>query len=144
MLPTSIKINIKGSYFLSEDPVQFDAPFFSMTANEANGTDPQQRLLLEVAYETLENGKISSMRLKPSYATADALPTQLAFRCIRSLAARQVFTSAASPRISRAWAEEIRVSIGYVLEKLISMPSSEHLLITGSGKRWRSFLCGDR
>ena len=36
--------------------MHFDAPFFSMTANEANGTDPQQRLMLEVAYETLENG----------------------------------------------------------------------------------------
>ncbi|ORX96602.1 hypothetical protein BCR34DRAFT_497625 [Clohesyomyces aquaticus] len=51
-------INIKGSYFLEEDPLCFDAPFFSMTANEANGTDGQQRLMLEVAYETLENAGI--------------------------------------------------------------------------------------
>ncbi|CZR50579.1 uncharacterized protein PAC_00453 [Phialocephala subalpina] len=51
-------INIKGGYFLSEDPVLFDAPFFSMTALEATGTDPQQRLMLEVAYEALENASI--------------------------------------------------------------------------------------
>ena len=53
---TSLQINVKGGYFLSEDPVLFDAPFFSMTALEATGTDPQQRLMLEVAYEALENG----------------------------------------------------------------------------------------
>jgi acyl transferase domain-containing protein len=51
------QINAKGGYFLSEDPVLFDAPFFSMTSLEATGTDPQQRLMLEVAYEALENGK---------------------------------------------------------------------------------------
>lgn len=51
------QINIKGSHFLDEDPLNFDAPFFSMTASEANGTDPQQRLMLEVAYEAMENGK---------------------------------------------------------------------------------------
>ncbi|PMD26969.1 ketoacyl-synt-domain-containing protein [Hyaloscypha hepaticicola] len=51
-------INVKGGYFLSEDPVLFDAPFFSMTALEASGTDPQQRLMLEVAYEALENAGI--------------------------------------------------------------------------------------
>lgn len=44
--------------------MQFDAPFFAMTANEANGTDPQQRLMLEVAYETLENGTSSPSRTK--------------------------------------------------------------------------------
>lgn len=51
-------INVKGGYFLSEDPVLFDAPFFSMTSLEATGTDPQQRLMLEVAYESLENAGI--------------------------------------------------------------------------------------
>lgn len=55
-LLTVVQVNIKGSYFLEEDPFYFDAPFFAMTQSEANGTDGQQRLMLEVAYETLENG----------------------------------------------------------------------------------------
>jgi acyl transferase domain-containing protein len=33
----------------------FDAGFFSMTANETAVTDPQQRIFLETAYEALEN-----------------------------------------------------------------------------------------
>ncbi|KAF6832759.1 PKSN polyketide synthase for alternapyrone biosynthesis protein [Colletotrichum plurivorum] len=36
----------------------FDAPFFSVTANEAAAMDPMQRLGLEIAYETFENGKL--------------------------------------------------------------------------------------
>ncbi|WPH02495.1 Hypothetical protein R9X50_00536000 [Acrodontium crateriforme] len=51
-------INVKGGYFLSESCYAFDAPFFSMTAHEANGTDPQQRMILEVAYQALENAGI--------------------------------------------------------------------------------------
>lgn len=53
-----MQINVKGSYFNEENPFYFDAPFFAMTANEANGTDAQQRLMLEVAYETLENAGV--------------------------------------------------------------------------------------
>lgn len=41
---------------MKDDPGLFDAPFFSITAAEADGMDPQQRLLLEVTYEALENG----------------------------------------------------------------------------------------
>ena len=37
------------------DVENFDAGFFSMTANEAAVTDPQQRLFLEAAWEVLEN-----------------------------------------------------------------------------------------
>lgn len=51
-------INVKGGYFLDDSPQKFDAPFFSMTANEANGTDPQHMLMLEVAYEAFENAGI--------------------------------------------------------------------------------------
>lgn len=50
------QINLRGGYFLKDDIATFDAPFFSITPNEARSMDPQQRLLLEVAYESLENG----------------------------------------------------------------------------------------
>lgn len=53
-------MNTRGGYFLKEDVSHFDAPFFSITANEASGMDPQQRLLLELTYETIENGKLLS------------------------------------------------------------------------------------
>jgi len=49
-------MNIRGGYFLKDDIACFDAPFFSITPNEAKAIDPQQRALLELAYESLENG----------------------------------------------------------------------------------------
>ncbi|KAB8271955.1 putative polyketide synthase [Aspergillus minisclerotigenes] len=45
----------RHGYFLPEDPACFDAPFFSVTDQEASAMDPQQRLLLEVVWECLEN-----------------------------------------------------------------------------------------
>lgn len=53
---TGQQTNVKLGCFLSEDVALFDAPFFSMTAQEAAGMDPMQRLLLEVTYECIENG----------------------------------------------------------------------------------------
>lgn len=49
---------MKQGCFLKEDVSLFDAPFFSMTAEEASGMDPMQRIMLEVAYESLENGTV--------------------------------------------------------------------------------------
>ena len=46
-----------NGHFMTADISKFDAPFFSITANEAKSMDPQQRLALEVAYEAFENGK---------------------------------------------------------------------------------------
>ncbi|KIW56108.1 hypothetical protein PV05_04791 [Exophiala xenobiotica] len=42
-------------HFMQQDVSKFDAPFFSITANEAKSMDPQQRMALEVAYEAFEN-----------------------------------------------------------------------------------------
>ncbi|OJJ65677.1 hypothetical protein ASPBRDRAFT_139601 [Aspergillus brasiliensis CBS 101740] len=47
----------KEGHFLKDDIAAFDAPFFSMTATEAEGMDPQHRILLEVTYEAFENGE---------------------------------------------------------------------------------------
>ncbi|OCL14366.1 polyketide synthase [Glonium stellatum] len=47
-----------GGHFLTEDLGKFDAPFFSLTAQEAISLDPQQRLLLECAFEALDSAGI--------------------------------------------------------------------------------------
>ncbi|KAI0540917.1 polyketide synthase PksD [Xylaria digitata] len=48
----------RGAHFLKEDPTSFDAPFFSISSNEAASMDPQQRMLLETAYHAMENAGI--------------------------------------------------------------------------------------
>jgi acyl transferase domain-containing protein len=37
----------------------FDAPFFSLTADEAAAMDPQHRWALESSFHAFENGKLS-------------------------------------------------------------------------------------
>ncbi|PLB39701.1 type I polyketide synthase [Aspergillus candidus] len=51
-------IQPRSGFFLEESSAVFDAPFFSMTANEAAGMDPMQRKSLEIAYEAFENAGI--------------------------------------------------------------------------------------
>ncbi|KJZ76225.1 hypothetical protein HIM_04307 [Hirsutella minnesotensis 3608] len=51
-------IATQGAHFFSEDPTTFDAPFFAISATEAETMDPQQRHLLEVTYHALENAGI--------------------------------------------------------------------------------------
>jgi hypothetical protein len=50
--------NAAGGYFLKEDVGLFDAPFFSLTAQEATSMDPQQRILLECTFEALDSAGI--------------------------------------------------------------------------------------
>ncbi|KAK8109339.1 Type I Iterative Polyketide synthase (PKS) [Apiospora sp. TS-2023a] len=51
--------NTTGHY-LKQDVAAFDAPFFSITAEEAGAMDPQQRALLEGTYRALENATTTS------------------------------------------------------------------------------------
>ncbi|GJN67563.1 type I Iterative Polyketide synthase (PKS) [Purpureocillium lilacinum] len=48
-------ISFRGAHFLEGDVAAFDAPFFSVAAEEAKAIDPQQRMLLEISYEAIEN-----------------------------------------------------------------------------------------
>ena len=50
--------NAVGGNFLKEDLGLFDAPFFSLTAQEATSMDPQRRILLECTFEALDNASI--------------------------------------------------------------------------------------
>lgn len=52
-------LSLRGAHFLTEGISVFDAPFFSITATEAEAMDPQQRLVLEASYRALENAGIS-------------------------------------------------------------------------------------
>lgn len=46
---------MRHAHYLKDDIAAFDAPFFSITPNEAVFLDPQQRGLLETVYHALEN-----------------------------------------------------------------------------------------
>ncbi|RAL04853.1 type I polyketide synthase [Aspergillus ibericus CBS 121593] len=49
----------RGGHFMNRPIDAFDAPFFSITPNEAKAIDPQQRMCLEVAYEAMENAGLT-------------------------------------------------------------------------------------
>jgi acyl transferase domain-containing protein len=49
-------MRVKKGHFLKDDLAGFDAPFFSISPQEADCMDPQQRFLLEESYHALENG----------------------------------------------------------------------------------------
>lgn len=52
-------ISSEHGYFIQQDISHFDAPFFSVTAQEAAAMDPMKRMLLEVSYESIENGNMN-------------------------------------------------------------------------------------
>jgi hypothetical protein len=49
-------MNFQHGNFIKEDIAAFDAPLFSLQANEINCMDSSQRWLMETAHEALENG----------------------------------------------------------------------------------------
>lgn len=51
-------LSAPGAHFLTDDVSSFDAPFFSITAEEAKAMDPAARMLLELSYEAVENAGI--------------------------------------------------------------------------------------
>ncbi|KAH6645401.1 hypothetical protein BKA67DRAFT_664483 [Truncatella angustata] len=53
-------------HFLSQDIAAFDAPFFSITSQEAVAMDPQQRWILETTYHAFENAGLSMESLQGS------------------------------------------------------------------------------
>ncbi|KAI0019183.1 hypothetical protein F4780DRAFT_771382 [Xylariomycetidae sp. FL0641] len=52
------KLSTQVGHFIEEDLDVFDAPFFSIPAQEAAAMDPQQRWVLETAYHAFENAGI--------------------------------------------------------------------------------------
>ncbi|KAJ5758194.1 uncharacterized protein N7511_006888 [Penicillium nucicola] len=56
-------LSIRGGHFMKDDLSRFDAPFFSITAAEAEAMEPPQRLLLESAFHALENAGIPLERI---------------------------------------------------------------------------------
>ncbi|KZF19523.1 hypothetical protein L228DRAFT_214821 [Xylona heveae TC161] len=59
-------MNAKGGHFLKEKSATFDAPFFSITKNEAISMDPQQRLVMENVYHAIENAGIPMEKMLSS------------------------------------------------------------------------------
>ncbi|KAI1761226.1 putative polyketide synthase [Hypoxylon sp. FL1150] len=53
------QLPVRGGNFVEEELDRFDAPFFSINAEEAACMDPQQRGILETAYRALENSGIT-------------------------------------------------------------------------------------
>ncbi|KAJ8132306.1 hypothetical protein O1611_g1320 [Lasiodiplodia mahajangana] len=45
--------NVQSSYFLDEDPADFDHAFFNIQPSECEAIDPQQRMLMETIYDSL-------------------------------------------------------------------------------------------
>lgn len=50
---------VRNGHFLTGDMGAWDAPFFNITATEAEAMDPGQRLTLEAAFRALENAGLS-------------------------------------------------------------------------------------
>lgn len=54
-------MHVDKAHFLTEEMAAFDAPFFSISSNEASCMDPQHRHLLESVYRAIENGILKNL-----------------------------------------------------------------------------------
>ncbi|PVI02593.1 putative equisetin synthetase [Periconia macrospinosa] len=45
--------NVTSSYFLDDDPAEFDNTFFNIQPSECEAVDPQQRMLMETVYDSV-------------------------------------------------------------------------------------------
>ncbi|PKY00277.1 polyketide synthase [Aspergillus campestris IBT 28561] len=63
---THKKFPSQGGHFINEDIGAFDAPFFSVTREEAASMDPMQRWTLETSYRALEKAGMPAESLKGS------------------------------------------------------------------------------
>jgi hypothetical protein len=59
-------VSYDGGHFLADPVDEFDAPFFSIGAVEAQAMDPVHRLVLETAYRALENAGLPLDRVSGS------------------------------------------------------------------------------
>ena len=69
-----MQIKAKGGHFIQDDVAAFDAPFFSITPNEASCMDPMQRWLLETTYKALEDGGFHSFLLRKTKPLVTIIP----------------------------------------------------------------------
>ncbi|KAJ5737005.1 lovastatin nonaketide synthase [Penicillium malachiteum] len=60
--------NVRHSYFVDQDPGEFDNGFFNIPVAEAEAIDPQQRMLMETVYDSLCAGgqTIEELRGSPT------------------------------------------------------------------------------
>ncbi|KAI0388440.1 hypothetical protein F5Y17DRAFT_463704 [Xylariaceae sp. FL0594] len=65
-LVQSNKVHSRGGHFSRQDPALFDAPFFSVTANDAAAMDPQHRMTLEASYRAFENAGMTLETIRGS------------------------------------------------------------------------------
>ncbi|RAL66180.1 hypothetical protein DID88_005852 [Monilinia fructigena] len=99
--------NATGGNFLKEDLGLFDAPFFSLTAQEATSMDPQQRILLECTFEALESAGIPKHEIigkeigvfvggsfseyeSTSYVDTDSIPMYQATGCAFAMQSNRI------------------------------------------------------
>ena len=99
--------NVQESYFLSENPRQFDSQFFGIQPMESESIDPQQRMLLEAVYESISAAGQTMEGLRGSSIVVfvglmcddwsgilgrdwDALPTYAATGMARSIISNRV------------------------------------------------------
>ncbi|KAJ6259245.1 hypothetical protein Dda_6144 [Drechslerella dactyloides] len=90
-------------YFMTGDVCAFDAPFFSITAEEAMGMDPQQRFLLETSYHALENDAFFQLPLANIIKEYPNMPTMIPSKIKNLWISSEGLKNEFSPLVATAW-----------------------------------------